>query len=181
MPAVAPKAEVAQYMARFTGETDERGRRSVVRTGNHQVRTVTTSSGAIEVGAPQVNRRRLDEATGARLRFSSKILPPWCRKPPKVTEVLPALRLHGLSTGDFVLAPEKFPGSAAGLSPAHREAADQAVAGRPRILPGPRPVGQRPGLRVDRRLFIPRSAWAWTRPTPASWSSSACVWTAPRS
>ena len=49
-------------------------------------------------------------------RFSSAILPPWCRKTPKITEVLPLLYLHGLSTGDFVPALGQFLGSAAGLS-----------------------------------------------------------------
>ena len=28
-------------------------------------------------------------------RFSSAILPPWCRKTPKISEVLPLLYLHG--------------------------------------------------------------------------------------
>jgi putative transposase len=42
--------------------------------------------------------------TGDRIRFRSVILPPWCRKSPKVAEVLPLLYLHGLSTGDFVPA-----------------------------------------------------------------------------
>ena len=46
------------------------------------------------------------------------ILPPWCRKSPKVAEVLPLLYLHGLSTGDFVPALEAFFGSSAGLSAA---------------------------------------------------------------
>ena len=41
-------------------------------------------------------------ATGERMRFSSAILPPWARKTPSVTEVLPLLDLRGLSTGDFV-------------------------------------------------------------------------------
>jgi putative transposase len=43
-------------------------------------------------------------------------LPPWCRKSPKVTEVLPLLYLHGLSSKDFVPALEQFFGSSAGLS-----------------------------------------------------------------
>jgi hypothetical protein len=54
------------------------------------------------VTAPRVNDRRVDEATGERRRFSSKILAPWCRKSPKLSEVLPLLYLHGLSSGDFV-------------------------------------------------------------------------------
>ena len=46
------------------------------------------------------------------------ILPPWCRKSPKVAEVLPPLSLTGLSTGGFVPALERFFSSAAGLSAA---------------------------------------------------------------
>jgi transposase-like protein len=65
-----------------------------------------------------VNDRRVDEATGERQRFSSKILPPWCRKSPKISEVLPLLYLHGLSSGDFAPALEQFLGSTAGLSSA---------------------------------------------------------------
>jgi hypothetical protein len=45
-------------------------------------------------------------------------LPPWCRKTPKTTEVLPLLYLHGLSSGDFVPALGQFLGSPAGLSAA---------------------------------------------------------------
>jgi hypothetical protein len=54
--------------------------------------------------------------TGQRIRFRSQILPRWCRKSPKVAEVLSLLYLHGLSTGDFVAALEGFFGSGAGLS-----------------------------------------------------------------
>ena len=43
-------------------------------------------------------------------------MPPWCRKSPKITEVLPLLYLHGLSSKDFVPALEEFFGSGAGLS-----------------------------------------------------------------
>src|SRR5215472_2434473 len=79
---------------------------------------VLTSAGAIEVTAPRVNDKRTDPDTGERKRFSSAILPPWCRKTPKITEVLPLLYLHGLSSGDFVPALGQFLGSAAGLSAA---------------------------------------------------------------
>lgn len=54
--------------------------------------------------------------TSERKRFSSSILPPWCRKSPKVGEVLPLLYLHGLSSGDFVPALGQFLGSSSGLS-----------------------------------------------------------------
>jgi len=118
MLAAALEAEVAAYVAEHTDQLDEHGRRLVVRNGRHQARQVLTSSGAIEVVAPRVNDKRTDEATGERKRFSSAILAPWCRKSPKITEVLPLLYLHGLSWLDFAPALEQFLGSGAGLSAA---------------------------------------------------------------
>jgi transposase-like protein len=116
MLAEALAAEVDAYIARFADERDGSGRRLVVRNGYHQSREVLTSAGAVEVTAPRVNDKRTDLATGDRKRFSSAILPPWARKTPKITEVLPLLYLHGLSSGDFVPALGQFLGSAAGLS-----------------------------------------------------------------
>src|SRR5512133_920112 len=116
MLAAALEEEVAAYLAAHMGERDENGRRLVVRNGHARAREVTTVAGAIEVRAPRVNDRRADEATGERMRFSSAILPPWCRKSPKVTEVLPLLYLHGLSSKDFVPALEEFFGTGTGLS-----------------------------------------------------------------
>jgi putative transposase len=88
----------------------------VVRNGHAQPREVLTSSGAVEVVAPRVNDKRVDEVTGERMRFASAILPPWCRKSPKIDEVLPLLYLHGLSSNDFGPALEQFLGTSAGLS-----------------------------------------------------------------
>jgi len=116
MLAEALAAEVDAYIARFADERDGSGRRLVVRNGYHQSREVLTSAGAVEVTAPRVNDKRTDLATGERKRFSSAILPPWARKTPKITEVLPLLYLHGLSSGDFVPALGQFLGSSAGLS-----------------------------------------------------------------
>jgi transposase-like protein len=116
MLAEALQAEVDAYIAAFRDERDEAGRRLVVRNGTHRPREVLTSAGAVKVTAPRVNDRRTDPQTGERCRFSSAILPPWCRKTPKITEVLPLLYLHGLSSGDFVPALGQFLGSSAGLS-----------------------------------------------------------------
>jgi len=116
MLAEALQAEVDAYIAQFSAERDERGRRLVVRNGSHQPRDVLTSAGAVGVVAPRVNDRRIDPDTGERAKFSSAILPPWCRKTPKINEVLPLLYLHGLSTSDFGPALGQFLGSSAGLS-----------------------------------------------------------------
>ena len=118
MIATALEAEVNQYIAELTGERDEAGRRLVVRNGHHLKRMVTTAAGPVAVKAPRVNDKRVDVETGERKRFSSKILVPWCRNSPKISELLPLRCLHGLSSGDLVPAMEQFLGSSAGLSPA---------------------------------------------------------------
>ena len=116
MLAVALEAEVAAYIAAHAGQVDERGHRLVRRNGHARQRMVTTGAGLVPVAAPRVDDRRVDPTSGERVRFRSVILPPWCRKSPKVAEVLPLLYLHGMSSGDFVPALEGFFGAAAGLS-----------------------------------------------------------------
>ena len=118
MLAAALQAEVAAYIDAHVGAVDEDGRRLVVRNGYHRVRDVLTAAGAVAVAAPRVNDRRVDPDSGQRHRFASAILPAWARKSPRMTEVLPLLYLHGLSTGDFGAALERFLGSGAGLSAA---------------------------------------------------------------
>jgi putative transposase len=69
----------------------------------------------VALRAPRSNDRRISE-DGQRRRFHSAILPPYMRKSPKVSEVLPMLYLHGLSSGDFAPALEEFFGGPSGLS-----------------------------------------------------------------
>src|ERR1700738_4667168 len=116
MLAAALAAEVAVYVEQFSDQLDEHGRRLVVRNGYHHEREVLTAAGAVTVTAPRVNDKRVDPDSDERQRFSSAILPAWARKSPQMTEVLPLLYLHGLSTGDFGPALEQFLGSGAGLS-----------------------------------------------------------------
>jgi transposase-like protein len=116
MLAAALEAEVAAYIEQLTDQVDENGHRLVVRNGYHDERTVLTAAGGVPVKAPRVNDKRIDVDTGERCRFSSAILPAWARKSPQMTEVLPLLYLHGLSSGDFGPALEQFLGTGAGLS-----------------------------------------------------------------
>ena len=108
--------EITQYVEEHGAERDEHGRRLVVRNGQAQARKVTCGAGTLEVRAPRVNDKRVD-AAGQRERFTSRILPPYMRRSPKVAEVLPILYLRGLSTGDFREAlPVLLGDDAAGLS-----------------------------------------------------------------
>jgi transposase-like protein len=116
MLVAALQAEVDAYVEQFAGELGEDGRRLVVRNGSARPRSIVTGAGPVEVTAPRVNDKRTDPVTGQRVRFSSAILPKWARKTPQVSEVLPLLYLHGLSSGDFVPALSQFLGSSAGLS-----------------------------------------------------------------
>ena len=117
MLVTALEAEVAAYLERHRQERDASGQALVVRNGKARARKVTCGAGTIEVRAPRLNDRRVDEE-GERRRFASKILPPYMRRSPKVAEVLPVLYLRGLSTGDFREAlPILLGKDAAGLSP----------------------------------------------------------------
>ena len=117
MLAAALEAEVAAYIEEHQQTRDPQGHRLVVRNGKAASRTVLLGAGAVEVQAPRVNDRRVDEA-GQRQRFTSQILPPYMRRSPKVAEVLPILYLRGLSTGDFREAlPALLGEQATGLSP----------------------------------------------------------------
>ncbi len=117
MLATALKAEAASYVEAYRHARDEKGHALVVRNGKARARPVTLGSGTVEIRAPRVNDRR-HGPDGERLRFTSKILPPYMRRSPKVAEVLPVLYLRGLSTGDFREAlPILLGERASGLSP----------------------------------------------------------------
>jgi transposase-like protein len=116
MLAAALEAEVEAYVAAHAELVDAHGHRLVVRNGHAPARTITTGVGQVEVVRPRVDDRRVDPVTGGRQQFHSVLLPRWCRRSPKVAEVLPLLYLHGLSSRDFVPALEGFFGAAAGLS-----------------------------------------------------------------
>jgi putative transposase len=116
MLAVALEAEVEAYIATHAGLVDEHGHRLVVRNGHAPARTIATGVGQVDVVRPRVDDRRVDPGSGQRVQFHSGLLPRWCRRSPKVAEVLPLLYLHGLSSLDFIPALEAFFGASAGLS-----------------------------------------------------------------
>lgn len=89
------------------------GHRLVVRNGYPQQHC--DRGGPVEVRMPGASDGRVDEAAGERMRFKSSI-PPWCRKSPKVAEVLPLMYLHGISIGNVAPRPEGLFGTATGRS-----------------------------------------------------------------
>jgi transposase-like protein len=80
--------------------TDEAGRRRIVRHGHLPEREIQTGIGPVAVRCPRV-RDRGARAAGAKIHFSSAILPPYLRRTRSIEELLPWLYLKGISTGDF--------------------------------------------------------------------------------
>lgn len=111
MIAKALKLEVDEHIEKLSHLRNERGHALVVRNGKGRERTLTMGAGVVKIQAPRVNDRRAEH------RFSSKILPPYMRRSPRLEEALPVLYLRGLSTGDFSEAlPVLLGPEAAGLS-----------------------------------------------------------------
>lgn len=94
----ALEAEVEEFLVRFEGARDDAGKRTVTRNGYSPERTIQTGIGDIAVKAPRVADRR---TKGARIKFTSSILPPYLKRTKSIEELLPWLYLKGISTGDF--------------------------------------------------------------------------------
>ena len=107
----ALELEVEQYVEKLRCLRDENGHALVVRNGKAEPRTVSLGTGSIQFQAPRVDDRRPEQ------RFTSRILPPYMRRSPRLNEALPILYLRGLSTGDFEEAiPVLLGADAAGFS-----------------------------------------------------------------
>ena len=179
MLAAALEAEVEAYVAAHAGERDEAGRRLVVRNGHARPRQVSTVAGAVEVSAPRVDDRRVEEATGERRRFRSSILPPWCRRQPEgdrgAAAAVPARAVQqGLRAG--VGGVLRVGGGAVRLGD---HPADHGLAGG--AAPVRRAGSVRGGLRLRAGWTGCTSTSASTRTGSAPWSSSGCGPTGRRS
>ena len=113
----AIEEEVASYIEHHAGALDEDGHRLVVRNGYLPKRTIQTGIGEVPVRQPRVQDGRLDR-NGDRIRFKSKILPPYLRKTRTLDAMIPWLYLKGISTNGFSEALQALLGpEAPGLSP----------------------------------------------------------------
>ncbi len=95
----AIEVEADDFIRLHADRVDDAGRRQVVRNGYLPGRKVVTGAGQLEVSQPRVRDRSPDVEN--RVRFSSKILPPYLRRSKSIDELLPWLYLKGISTGDF--------------------------------------------------------------------------------
>lgn len=115
--AQAVDAELSATLAQFADYKDDAGHRYVVRNGYLPEREILTGIGPVSVRVPKVRDR-----SGARIKFTSALLPPYLRRARSVEEVLPWLYLKGISTGamqealEALLGPEAKGLSAASIS-----------------------------------------------------------------
>lgn len=100
MLAAALETEVEDFLAAHRGQAGPDGRQRLVRNGSLPSREIQTGIGGIEVTVPRV-RDRGGDAGQPKIRFSSKIVPPYLRRSRSMEEFLPWLYLKGVSTGDF--------------------------------------------------------------------------------
>ncbi|WP_170295692.1 IS256 family transposase [Azospirillum brasilense] len=93
-------AEVDAFLASMRDLKLPDGRDRVVRHGHGPERAIQTGIGPVPVRRVKVRDRGAEE-TGARIRFTSALLPRWARRTKSLDALLPILYLRGVSTGDF--------------------------------------------------------------------------------
>jgi putative transposase len=98
--AQAIEAEAEAFLALMADRQLDDGRARFVRHGRGPERTVQTGIGPVAVQRVKVRDRGVAGA-GERVRFTSTILPRWCRRSRSIDALLPILYLRGISTGDF--------------------------------------------------------------------------------
>lgn len=109
MLAAAVEAEVSEFLGRHRYQRVV-GKRAGYRNGYQRPRKVAVGLGEVEVRVPRV--RDTEEP------FESAIIQKYQRSSASVKEMIPALYLHGLATGDFEPALRGLLGESAPLSPA---------------------------------------------------------------
>lgn len=102
--------EVAEYLERYRDVTDDKGHRLAVRNGYLPERSILSGVGPLWIKQPRVDDRKLRQRKeGA--AFTTRILPRYLRRLPSINNLIPALYLKGISTGDFPQALSAILGS----------------------------------------------------------------------
>jgi len=115
--AQAVESEAATFLACHADQVTEDGHRRVVRHGHQPERVIQTGIGPVPVKKPRLRDRGGVEGEDP-IQFTSKILPPYLRRSKALDELIPALYLRGISTGDMQGALSALLGAeAANLSP----------------------------------------------------------------
>ena len=95
----AVEAELESFLAQFSERRLENGRQAIVRNGYLPERDLQTGVGVVPVRIPKVRDKQGER--GSKVKFNSRLVPPYLRKTMSIENLLPWLYLKGLSTGDF--------------------------------------------------------------------------------
>ena len=93
-------SKVVDYLEKNRAVKDEHGHSLAVRNGSLPEREILTGLGPIKVKQSRVDDRKLRQAKAGD-GFSSQILPRYLRRIPSLDNLIPALYLRGISSGDF--------------------------------------------------------------------------------
>ena len=109
---IALEVEVNEFLKKYSDVKNDSGNQSVVRNGYSPERKIMTGIGNLEIKQPRVDDRKVRSDKNVPV-FSSQILPKYMRRFPSIDNLLPALYLKGISTGDFPAALEAILGKKA--------------------------------------------------------------------
>jgi len=87
---LALENEVAEFVAKHSNLTDEKGNKAVTRNGYMPAREILTGMGPLEIKQPRIDDRAL-KVSPAHERFTSNILPRYLRRVPSIDNLIPAL------------------------------------------------------------------------------------------
>jgi putative transposase len=99
----ALEAEVEEFISGNKHIRTDNGHQATVRNGYLPSRNILTGVGPITIRQPRVDDRRIREGAG-QSAFISTLLPRYMRRIPSLDNLIPALYLKGISTGDFPAA-----------------------------------------------------------------------------
>jgi len=107
----AVNAELEELLAHYADHKID-GRQAIIRNGFLPQRTIQTGLGEVEIQMPKVR-----DKSRQGIKFNSVLIPPYLKRTESIEELLPALYLKGISTGDFSDALKSILGkNAKGLS-----------------------------------------------------------------
>ena len=107
----AIEVEVRELLVEYGNVRTLSGAAAVVRNGYLPAREILTAVGPVQVRVPKVRDR-----SGAGVKFSSALVPPYVRRSKSIAAALPWLYLKGISTGDMREALTVLGDEAKGLS-----------------------------------------------------------------
>ncbi len=87
---------MAELLAAYTEERDERDRALVIRNGHHPTRASQPDIGPVTGQLPKMRCQQ-----GQVVTFRSALVPPYVRKTARLEAAIPWLYLKGISTGEM--------------------------------------------------------------------------------